>query len=161
MTENNRVLWSEGLFLRPQHFQQQERFVETYLEERTAALRVYPWGFRELEIERDLLAVGKLAVRRASGVFPDGTPFSIPHNDPPPPPLDISTELRDQVVMLAVPLRRSSVMLDDEEGGKNTVARYKARDYEARDVPVGLHRIRRSASRGTQDAAVAGRGPER
>lgn len=134
MTESNRVLWSEGLFLRPQHFQQQERFVETYLEERTAALRTYPWGFRELEIERDLLAVGKLAVRRASGVFPDGTPFSIPHNDPAPPPLEISAGLRDQVVMLAVPLRRASVMLDDEEGGESAVARYKARDYEARDA---------------------------
>ena len=134
MTENNRVLWSEGLFLRPQHFQQQERFIESHLEERTAALRVYPWGFRELEIERDLLAVGKLAVRRASGVFPDGTPFSIPHNDPPPPPLDISSGMRDQVVKLAVPLRSSSVMLDDQQDGENTVARYKSRDYEARDA---------------------------
>jgi type VI secretion system protein ImpJ len=27
MTENNRIVWSEGLFLRPQHFQQQERFL--------------------------------------------------------------------------------------------------------------------------------------
>jgi len=134
MTENNRVVWSEGLFLRPQHFQQQERFVETYLEERIAALRAYPWGFRALEIEHDLLAVGKLAVRRASGVFPDGSPFSIPDNDPPPPPLDVSSGVRDQVVRLAVPLRSSSVMLGDQEDGENTVARYKARDYAARDI---------------------------
>ena len=28
MTETNRVLWSEGLFLRTQHFQQQDRFFE-------------------------------------------------------------------------------------------------------------------------------------
>jgi len=43
MTENNRIVWSEGLFLRPQHFQQQERFLETYIEERAAPLRTYPW----------------------------------------------------------------------------------------------------------------------
>ena len=29
MSDANRVLWSEGLFLRTQHFQQQDRFFET------------------------------------------------------------------------------------------------------------------------------------
>ena len=134
MTENNRIVWSEGLFLRPQHFQQQERFLETYIEDRAAPLRSYPWGFRELEIERDLLTVGKLAVRRASGIFPAGTPFSIPDNDPPPPPLELDSGLRDQVVVLALPLRNSSVMLNGPEEGESALARYRARDYEARDV---------------------------
>ncbi len=41
MSENNRVVWSEGLFLRPQHFQQQERYLETHLEGRVAGLRVF------------------------------------------------------------------------------------------------------------------------
>jgi len=58
MTENNRVVWSAGLFCGPSTCQQQERFVETYLEERIAALRAYPWGFRALEIEQDLLCGG-------------------------------------------------------------------------------------------------------
>src|SRR5215467_7349388 len=75
MSENNRVVWSEGLFLRPQHFQQQERYLEAYVEGRAAALRQHSWGLTELEIERDLLAIGKLGLRRARGVFPDGTPF--------------------------------------------------------------------------------------
>ena len=134
MTENNRILWSEGLFLRPQHFQQQERFLETYIEERAGSLRTYPWGFRELEIERDLLAVGKLAVRRGSGIFPDGTPFVMPDNDPLPPPLEIGPQLRDEVVHLVVPLRRSAVMLSASEGDESALARYQARDYEARDI---------------------------
>ncbi len=134
MTENNRILWSEGLFLRPQHFQQQERFLETYIEERAASLRTYPWGFREVEVERDLLSVGKLAVRRASGIFPDGTPFAMPDNDPLPPPLDIGARLRDEVVHLAVPLRKSSAMLGDADDADSALARYRARDYEARDI---------------------------
>jgi type VI secretion system protein ImpJ len=134
MTANNRILWSEGLFLRPQHFQQQERFLETYIEERAASLRTYPWGFRELEIERDLLAVGKLAVRRASGIFPDGTPFAMPDNDPLPPPLEIGSQFRDEIVHLAIPLRKSSAMLASADDEKNALARYQARDYEARDI---------------------------
>jgi type VI secretion system protein ImpJ len=69
MTENNRIVWSEGLFLRPQHFQQQERFLETYIEGRAAALRVSSWGLIDLEIERDLLAIGKLGIRRARGKY--------------------------------------------------------------------------------------------
>ena len=55
MTINNRVVWSEGLFLRPQHFQQQERYLERHVEIRSTALRAHGWGFTELEFERDLL----------------------------------------------------------------------------------------------------------
>ena len=65
MSDNNRVVWSEGLFLRPQHFQQQERYLEAYIEGRAATLHPYSWGLTELEIERDLLGIGKLGLRRA------------------------------------------------------------------------------------------------
>jgi type VI secretion system protein ImpJ len=133
MTENNRIVWSEGLFLRPQHFQQQERFLETFVEGRAAAFRGPSWGFVELEIERDLLAIGKLGLRRARGIFPDGTPFSMPDNDPLPPPLEIGIQMRDQVIHLALAVRGSAPMLDEEDGG-GVVARYRSRDYEARDA---------------------------
>ena len=39
MSDKNRVVWSEGLFLRPQHFQQQERYLEACLQGRAGALR--------------------------------------------------------------------------------------------------------------------------
>ncbi|MGH8269221.1 MAG: type VI secretion system baseplate subunit TssK, partial [Steroidobacteraceae bacterium] len=93
MSEKNRIVWSEGLFLRPQHFQQQERYLENYIQGRVGTLRLDAWGLVELEIERDLLAIGKLALRRARGVFPDGTPFAMPDSDPLPPPLEIGTQL--------------------------------------------------------------------
>jgi type VI secretion system protein ImpJ len=134
MTENNRIVWSEGLFLRPQHFQQQERFLETYIEGRAAALGVSSWGFIDLEIERDLLAIGKLGIRRARGIFPDGTPFAMPDNEPLPRPLEIGPQLRNEVVHLAVPLRKSGVMLAGAEDTDAAIARYRGRDYEARDA---------------------------
>ena len=68
MSDNNRIVWSEGLFLRQQHFQQQERHLESWIEGRAAALRPYSWGFTELEIERDLSRSAKSAYA-VRGVF--------------------------------------------------------------------------------------------
>src|SRR6185369_8023612 len=107
MSVHNKVVWSEGLFLQPQHFQQQDRYFEQYVEGRCRGLVPYSWGFTELEIERDWLRVGKFALRRAAGVFPDGTPFRMPEDEPVPPPLEVDSKVRDQVVFLAVPLRRA------------------------------------------------------
>ncbi|RBD97622.1 type VI secretion system baseplate subunit TssK, partial [Xanthomonas oryzae pv. oryzae] len=100
MTPYNKVIWSEGLFLRPQHLQQQERYLERYMELHAGALRPHAWGFSVLELEPELLSIGKLGIRRARGCFPDGTPFSIPDRDPAPPPLDVPANCRDQVVSL-------------------------------------------------------------
>ena len=138
MSDNNRVVWSEGLFLRPQHFQQQERYLEAYVQGRAAALRPHSWGLTELEIERDLLAIGKLGLRRARGIFPDGTPFVMPDVDPLPSPLEIGTQLRDQVVHLAVPVRKSGATLSTRTDGSGELTRYRSRDFQARDVMSDL-----------------------
>jgi type VI secretion system protein ImpJ len=134
MSENNRIIWSEGLFLRPQHFQQQERYLESWIEGRTVALRPYSWGFTELEIERDLLAIGKVGLRRARGVFPDGTPFAMPENEPLPAPLEVGTQLRDQVIYLAIPLRKSGALQSRRAGMSAELTRYRTRDLDIRDV---------------------------
>jgi type VI secretion system protein ImpJ len=134
MSSNNRVVWSEGLFLRPQHFQQQERHLERYVEGRTRELRAHSWGFIEIEVERDLLAIGKFGLRRASGVFPDGTPFSMPDDDPLPAPLELSAQTRDQKVLLGIPLRRESARESDRGEQVDGIVRYRSKDFEARDV---------------------------
>lgn len=134
MSEKNRIVWSEGLFLRPQHFQQQERYLEDYVQGRVGALRPDGWGLTELEIERDLLRIGKLALRRARGVFPDGTPFAMPDSDPLPPPLEVGTQLRDQVVHLAIPLQRAGATLATRANGSAEVTRYRSLDHQVRDV---------------------------
>jgi type VI secretion system protein ImpJ len=137
MSAYNKIIWSEGLFLRPQHFQQQDRFFERYVETRCAALRSHSWGFTELELERDLLAIGKLGVRRAAGVFPDGTPFRMPEDEPLPTPLDIGPQVRDQIVHLAVPLRRPG-SLDAERGNSSDgLVRHVVQELEASDSSSG------------------------
>jgi type VI secretion system protein ImpJ len=136
MSVHNRVVWSEGLFLQPQHFQQQDRYFERYVETRCEALVPHSWGFRELELERDLLSIGKFALRRASGVFPDGTPFRMPEDDPLPAPIDLGGQVRDQVLFLAVPLRRSGELEVDRAAEDDPLARHKVTELQARDATM-------------------------
>jgi type VI secretion system protein ImpJ len=137
MTTNSKVVWSEGLFLRPQHFQQQERFLERYVEARCAGLRSNAWGVLELEIERDLLAIGKLALRRVRGVFPDGTPFTMPEDDPLPMPFEVPADLRDEVIHLAIPIRRSGAVETDRAERPDALARHSVRIENSRSVIAG------------------------
>ena len=134
MSANNRVVWSEGLFLQPQHFQQQDRYFERYVESRCQSLIAHSWGFTEIEIERDYLRIGKFGLRRAAGVFPDGTPVRMPDDDPLPEPIEIGAQTRDQIIHLAVPLRRSDSLDVDRTGSSDDLARQTLKQREARDA---------------------------
>ncbi len=134
MSWRNRVIWSEGLFLRPQHFQQNVRYLEQYVDARSGRLRTYAWGCDELTIDQDMLRIGKFAISSARGVFPDGTPFSIPDDDPPPTPLELDENDRDEVVYLALPIRQQGTPeIGDRLDGEG-LARYVRREHDIADV---------------------------
>jgi type VI secretion system protein ImpJ len=137
MSIYSKVVWSEGLFLRPQHLQQQDRYFERYVESRCHALRSHTWGFTELDVERDLLAVGKLGLARAAGVFPDGTPFRMPEDTPLPTPIDIDAKLRDQIMYLAVPLRQPGGQEAIRDSDYDSVVRTAVTELEVRDAAAG------------------------
>ena len=134
MSAHNKVVWSEGLFLQPQHFQQQDRYLERYIETRCEPLVPHSWGFTEIELERDLLSIGKIGLRRAAGVFPDGTPVRMPDDDPLPAPIDIDLQDRDQLVYLAVPLRRAESLEVDRAPDGAGLVRHAVGEWEARDA---------------------------
>ena len=134
MSVYSKVVWSEGLFLRPQHFQQQDRYFERYVETRCQSLVAHSWGFTELDVERDLLSIGKFGLRRAAGVFPDGTPFRMPDDDPLPAPIDIGPDVHDQIVHLALPLRRAGAVDVERAAGPDGLIRHDVREVEANDA---------------------------
>src|SRR6202022_155220 len=76
------VVWSKGTFLTPQHLQTRDRFLESVLQFRLEALSFCPWGFQELQLNREALAGGNFALTRAVGILPDGLPFDVPDSDP-------------------------------------------------------------------------------
>jgi type VI secretion system protein ImpJ len=135
----NRVLWCEGQFLRPQHFQQQERFIENALDARLGATDPYPFGFTDVEIDRGALSRGVIQLNHASGVLPDGTPFSFPDGDPPPAPLSIGTDVKDRLVLLAAPLSRPGVpSASFDPIGTESLARYESAEVDVVDVNEGF-----------------------
>lgn len=136
----NRVIWSEGLFLQPHHFQQQERYLESCLDRRLRGLLSYGWGFERLEIDVAALSMGKLQLNAAAGILPDGTPFSFPSIDAPPVALEVRADAKNQLVYLGVPVERpgvASVSLDAQSSSANT-ARYVASDSETVDSNAGF-----------------------
>jgi type VI secretion system protein ImpJ len=132
MPRNNKVLWSEGMFLRPQHFQQQDRYLETRLEERASAIRPFSWGIKHLVLQQKLLEMGKIAIAECRGIMPDGTPFNMPEDDELPQAMDVPKGTRDAIIYLALPLQRDGVRQVNERIS-NDITRYFYADQEAFD----------------------------
>ncbi len=105
MATENKPLWIEGMFMRPHHFQQHDRYVEALVEARSAALRPHSWGVVALELDRQALGLGKLAVVRVRAVMPDGTPVELPSHGLSVTPRDIPTRFSNGRVYLAMPVR--------------------------------------------------------
>ena len=134
---NSKVVWREGMFLQPHHFQQQDRYLEHFVEQRCSALRPFPWGFSELKLDDQMLALGKVAITSARGVLPDGMPFNMPADDDPPLPFDIPDTAKDVVITLSLPIRRAGMEEMDPTDAPESLARFSITEYEARDSVAG------------------------
>lgn len=130
-----KVLWSEGMFLKPQHFQQQDRHVEHLIHQRCDALHGYGWGFSVLQIDRSLLNLGKLALTDVAGIMPDGTPFSYQGPGHQPVIKDITPDDRNRVVYLGVPLKRPGAReVGRTDSPQDTFSRYRSTQHHAVDA---------------------------
>jgi type VI secretion system protein ImpJ len=134
-----RVIWSEGLFLRPQHFQQLERSVEMLVDARTHGLFAPSWGLEALRLDDEALKIGRLAVKAARGVMPDGTPFAIPEEYVAPLAIEIGTEVKETFVYLALPLVRAGMPEFAVDAGPTTaLSRFVGNDQRVEDNVQGV-----------------------
>jgi type VI secretion system protein ImpJ len=124
------VIWAKGTFLSPQYLQSQDIFHEDLLQFRVDSLNFHPWGFKTLEINREALANGDLAIDTASGIFPDGLIFDIPCADPAPAPKPLASYFeqgKDAIeIFLAVPAWRYGSVNVATGGGPDADTRYSA-----------------------------------
>ena len=136
MSLDSRVIWSEGMFLNPQHFQQQDRYIERYIDSKCAAYSAYGWGVHEFEVDQQLLKLGKISLLRARGVLPDGTPFNFPSIDDAPPVIEVPAGTHNTVVYIGVPVRRPGAIDVLPKENSQGLARYYSTELQVRDVTI-------------------------
>ncbi len=110
----NRVIWSEGMFMSPQHLQQLDRYHEGFVNARIGSLLPYDWGVIAVELDERALVAGQVRVHRFEGVLPDGLPlaFDAAHSEVPAiRPIEGHFPAAQRVleIFLAVPAEREGL----------------------------------------------------
>jgi type VI secretion system protein ImpJ len=77
MIHPRKPVWTEGLFMTPQHLQQADQYTEALVQSRMHAVLSYDWGVSGLAFDERSLTGGQLRVLKGHGFFGDGTPFFI------------------------------------------------------------------------------------
>jgi type VI secretion system protein ImpJ len=110
MKNLSRVVWSEGMYLGPHHFQAQNRYFEDSVHTATTSLWFEPFGFGGYELDAEALRNGTLALIHARGLFPDGLNIHMPEFDELPAPRQVAElfpPMQDSLEFsLAVPEKR-------------------------------------------------------
>jgi len=137
-----RVVWSEGMYLGPHHFQVQARYFEDSIHFAASALWFSGYGLIGAELDHEALRNGTVALIHSRGIFPDGLPFHIPESDPLPEPRKIAElfpPLTDKLpVCLGVPAySRQGVNCALEPSSDMPSTRYVAETRELHDENTG------------------------
>ncbi len=150
MSWDSKVLWTEGLFLQPHHFQQADRYTEALIAGLARRITPYAWGVSALEIDEEVLKVGQFALKSCAGLTQDGTVFRVPQADDHPPALEVPETIKDCVVYLSVPQRRQGAVEVDLSGAEQSASRLRPSELEITDtmgrekkpVTIGVGKMR-------------------
>jgi len=132
----DKVIWKEGMLLRPQHLQQNDRYFEKQLKAQTRLSRRNTWGFFELEIDPQQFNLSKVMISRASGVLPDGTFFDLGRSNE-NLKLDIPPDSGNASVYLALPLLGGGIIESRRSDQADVMARFTQYDVEVSDSNAG------------------------
>lgn len=133
MNKAEKVIWTEGMFLRPHHFQRAEGYLQNLIREWGRLHHAYLWGFLTLELDEAMLRQGCISLSQACGLMPDGTFFNFHDGDHGPAPLAVPDTVSDEKVVLALPARRSGreeVIFSEE---KDSLARFTVFECDVED----------------------------
>ena len=133
------------MFLQPQHFQLADSFFEKTMTAKWLFQNPFFFGIADSAVDNTALTNGVFTLTSCSGIFPDGTVFSIPQEDDPPPSRSFadhfSHEQQSCDVFLALPLTlegRASVSASSE--GTAGHCRYKLQSGTFFDEVSGIQK---------------------
>ncbi|AOA58809.1 type VI secretion system baseplate subunit TssK [Acinetobacter larvae] len=106
MFKADKVLWGDGLFLRPQHFQLQDYYQQQQLNQNINAIQIYAFGIQNLLFDHVQLQLNILALHQICMLWQDGDIYNAPDQDLLPEPLALDTlEMQtEMLVYLALPV---------------------------------------------------------
>jgi type VI secretion system protein ImpJ len=137
----HKLLWGEGQFLRPQHFQRQDAYHEWRLAQAMRALHPYAFGIQHLKLDPEALATGVLRVLELRALLPDGDIVDAPALDDLPADLAlqaIPANVNELVYHLVVPpLKSRGSNVASLGGADDAGARYVAHGEQANDWMTG------------------------
>lgn len=132
----SKVIWSEGMFIRPQHFQQQERYFLSEIHNRIESLNRFNAGLQKLKLNVSDLKIGRISLEECVAVFQDGTTINAPDSNALPASIAVPDAVRDAIVYLVLPVRNDNVPDVSSVNDSNTPARYIHTKREMLDVSV-------------------------
>ena len=137
----SRVVWSEGMYLGPHHFQVQSRYFEDSIQFATSTLWFSSYGLAGVDLDAEALQNGTVSLLHARGIFRDGLTFHMPESDALPEPravADLFPPTHDGiVVLLAIPPRKPNGFNCSLPDGEIAEARYTAEPRVLRDENTG------------------------
>ena len=131
MTLPSKLLWSEGLAIGPQQFQQLDRYHEARLQRLASLMRPHLWGVQQVSWNSDALQNNSLRADSLSLVFQDGDIYEAPLGDALPAAVDLSRLPPDEhcfTFYAALPAMKA------HGGNLATDARYLQDDVETPDL---------------------------
>lgn len=136
-----RVVWSEGMLMCPQHLQQQDLFFEATLAARLAAVTPTDWGVVRTSIDEGELKSGVLKVGEFVGVLSGGLPLDVAPGEPGGPP---ARPIQDHFastasvleVYLAVPSAREGIPNYQDAVDDSAAARYRTMNRPVPDLTI-------------------------
>jgi type VI secretion system protein ImpJ len=140
MGKSRKIVWNEGMFLTPHHFQQRDRHQEALLLEAMESVHPFHWGVSELDIDPDHLINGNVALVSLRGIMPDGFLIDIPKRDFAPPIRSVkeifSANLPHLDVYLALPVEQDDAA-NCALSETTAVTRYLSEQVQVSDLNTG------------------------
>lgn len=131
--KTHKVVWNEGMFLEPHHFQQSSRYLENISQQRLSYYLPVTWGVFDFSVDEEAIKNGIITLDQLNAIMPDGSLIDMGGADPVPESRsfqEVFTPSVDNIdVYFAIPLYRQDsavCSLDDDDSSK--ITRYK-REY--------------------------------
>lgn len=148
------VVWKEGIFISPQHFQQQSTHNHAYVHSYASTIGYTEhFGLSDITINTDLLKIGKIAVTNCRGLFPDGYYFHLTEEIV----VDVPVDAVEQNVYLTLPIALEGAAAFAQDAAQNTrfvcqtITSYDNASFQNDSIELEVAKDNISLSIGKQD----------